>query len=69
MLVIITKDKYKQFLLGMDTWKVSNDTINIQVQPEPMRQNTPISKGDTWDIISVYLALHKCQLVSIHNNW
>ncbi len=68
-LVIITKDKYKQFLIETDTWKVSNDTIDIQVQPEPMRQNTPISKGDIWYIILVYLVPNKCQLVSIHNNW
>ena len=69
MLVIITKDKYKQFLRGMDTWKASNDTFYIQLQAEPMRQNTPISMGDIQDNISVYLALHKCHLVSIHNNW
>ena len=68
-LVIITKDKYKQFLIETDTWKVSNDTIDIQVQAEPMRQNTPISKGDIWDIILVYLAHNKCQLVPTHNNW
>ena len=68
-LVIITKDKYKQLLVGKDTWKVSNDTINIQVQTEPMRQNTPISKGDNWYILLVYLVHNKCQLVSKHNNW
>ena len=67
-LVIITKDKYKQFLIETDTWKVSNDTFYIQVQPEPVRQNTPISMGDIWDIMLVYLALDKCHLVSIHNN-
>ena len=68
-LVIITKDKYKQFLLGMHTWKVSNDTFYIQLQPEPMRQNTPISMGDNWNILLVYLVHNKCQLVPIHNNW